>query len=138
MIKVVLDTNFLLLPHTMGVDIFEEIKRIMDIPYEICIIKETIDELEKIIKEQKSKHKEAARLALKLIEVKKPVILETKQKDLKRKLISNEIVVDDVIINITDSNFIVATQDKEFKKRLSDKGINYICLKNRKLIKNVL
>jgi len=122
----------------MNVDIFAEIQRIMDVPYEICIIQETIDELEKIIKEQKGKHKEAARLALKLIEVKKLVILETKQKDLKRRLISKEIVVDDVIINIVDNNFIVATQDKELKKKLLNKGINCICLKSRKLIKNVL
>ena len=70
--------------------------------------------------------------------MKKLVILETKQKDLKRRLNSNELVVDDILLGIANENMIIATQDKEFKKKMSNKGINYIYLKNRKLVKNVL
>ncbi len=136
--KVVLDTNFLMIPAIKKVDIFAEIKRIMDEPYKIYIVKESLDELNKIIEEQKGRHREAAKIALALIKAKKPVVLETKQKDLKRKLISNEIVVDDIILEIADEDFIVATQDKAFKKKLADKEINYIYLKNKKLVKNVL
>ena len=136
--KIVLDTNFLLIPATKRVDIFSEVKRIMDEPFKIYVFKESLDELRKIIKEQKGKHREAAKIALALIKAKKPIILKNKQKDLKRKLISNEIVVDDIILEIADKDFIVATQDKAFKKRLDDKKINYIYLKNKKLVKNVL
>lgn len=138
--KIVLDTNFLLLPYTKKIDIFSEIQEIMQEPYQIIVLQPVIDELNKIVndKEQKGKHKDAAKIGLKLIELKKPIILEIKQKDLKSKLISKEFVVDDVILEIADSDFIVATQDKNFKKKLSDKGINYIYLKNQKLRKNVL
>ncbi len=138
MIKVIFDTNFLLIPATRGVDIFSELERIMDVPYEICILRGTLDELGKIADEQKGKHKNAAQMALNLIRAKKPVVLEDKQKDLKRTLNSNDLIVDDIILEIADNETVVATQDKELKKRLSEKGINFIYLKNRKLIKNVL
>ena len=136
--QVVLDTNFLLIPYTLKVDIFSEIKEIMDLPYEICLLDESLNELNKIIETQSGRHKQAAKFALKLIDLKKLVILETKQKDLKRRLNSNELVVDDILLGIANENMIIATQDKEFKKKMSNKGINYNYLKNRKLVKNVL
>ena len=48
--QVVLDTNFLLIPYTLKVDIFSEIKEIMDLPYEICLLDESLNELNKILK----------------------------------------------------------------------------------------
>jgi len=127
-----LDTNFLLIPYTLKVDIFSEIKRIMDEPYEICILNETLDELKNIINKQKSKYKQAARMALQLVEKKK-----IKQKSLK--MIADSKAVDDILVDISDKNTLIATQDRVLKKRLSEKGISVIVLRKKQYLeKNVL
>ena len=45
MAKIILDTNFLMIPAQFNVDIFSEIHRICDFKYELYIIDKTIDEL---------------------------------------------------------------------------------------------
>jgi len=122
--KILLDTNFLLIPSQFKVDIFSEIERIMYEPYKIYILEQTIDELKKIIKEQKGKHREAANLALKLI----------KQKDLNTIKNFSKDSVDDIILDIVDSSYIVATQDKELKKVLKEKKIKIIALRAKKYL----
>ena len=157
--RIILDTNFLLIPFTLKIDVFSEIKRIMYEPYEIMIVKETINELEKIQKEQKGKHKLNAKAALQLVKSKKLLILDTsaktkksfrdpkpfnenflrKQKDLNRKVNSKDVIADDIILEISDNNTIVATQDKLLQKNLKNKNIRLIILKNKTLeIKDVL
>ena len=68
--KIILDTNFLLIPSQSKVDIFAEIDKICMFKYELCIVDKTIDELNNIIEKQKGKHKAAAKLALQLIKSK--------------------------------------------------------------------
>jgi uncharacterized protein len=121
--KILLDTNFLLIPAQFKVDIFSEIDRIVDEPYKLYILEKTIDELNKIIKEQKSRHKEAANIALKLI----------KQKGLNTIKNSTNYSVDDIIVDIAD-DYVVATQDKELKKRLKEKNIKIITLRAKKYL----
>ena len=75
MYKVLLDTNFLLIPANFRVDIFSEIDRICDFKYQIVVLDKTIDELNKIIEKQKGKHKQAAGLGLKLLKTKHIKIL---------------------------------------------------------------
>lgn len=122
--KILLDTNFLLIPTQFKVDIFSEIERIANFPYKLYILKQTIDELKNIIEKQRGKHREAANLALKLI----------KQKDLNTIKNSQKGIVDDIILNIVDSGFIVATQDKELKKALKNKKIKTISLRAKKYL----
>ena len=121
--QVIIDTNFLLIPARFKVDIFTEIDRIMKEPHEICILDKTIDELEKIIKEQRGKDKEAAKLGKKIAEAKKIHILKTdKLKNVDRILIEKA----------EKDKFIVATQDAELKKELKNKGIKIITLRKKK------
>ena len=107
--RIILDTNFLLIPFKYKVDIFAEIKRIMDQPYEISILDGTLNELHNI-----KKDKEAAKLALTIIEDKNIKII--KQKSLYMNLNSKEAIVDDILVKISDENTIIATQDKLLKK----------------------
>ena len=44
--KIILDTNFLMIPSMFKVDIFSEIERICDFKYELCIVDKTLDEKE--------------------------------------------------------------------------------------------
>ena len=45
-IKIYLDTNFLLIPAQFKVDIFEEIERLMDKPYDLYVFDKSLKELE--------------------------------------------------------------------------------------------
>ena len=124
--KVILDTNFLIIPFQFKVDIFEEIERIMEIPHKVCILDKTIDELDNIIAKQKGKHKEMANMAKKLVKNKQVCILKTD------KLKS----VDQILLEkAQESSFIVCTQDIELKRRLKNKGIKIISLRQKKYLK---
>ncbi len=132
--RIFLDTNFLLIPFVYKVDIFSEIKRIMDEPYKICILDMTIDELNKIIAEQSGKDKEAAKMALQLIEKMNITIIEVKEQNLYMNLNSKEPIVDDILVKLADENTIIATQDKLLKKRLN----KVIVLRSKKRLEYVL
>ena len=122
--QIILDTNFLLIPAQFKVDIFSEIERICDFPYKIYILEQSIDELNKIILEQKGKNKAAAKLALQLI----------KQKGLNTIGISKKDSVDNILANLPEKDYIVATQDIELKRRLKAKNIKIITLRNKKYL----
>lgn len=125
MIKIYLDTNFLMIPAQFRVDIFEEIKRISNFPYELCVLEKSLKELEKIKNEQKGKHREASKLAIGIINQK------IKQKSLNITTFSKDIAVDDILVELANSDTIVATQDKELKKRIQEKGGKLIVLRNK-------
>ena len=106
--KIILDTNFLLIPTKFKVDIFSEIDKIAHFNYKLFIIDKTIDELNWIIedKKSKSKDKECAKIGLQLIKAKNVGKIKSKEK-----------YVDDAIVEEADKDTIVATSDKELKKR---------------------
>lgn len=120
--KILLDTNFLLLPAQFNVDIFSEIDRICLFKYQLFILDKTIDELKKIIadKKQKLKNRQAAKLALLLLKEKKVKILKTKA----------DLPVDDIIVGL--KGYIVATQDIGLKRRLKSKKTKLITLRAKK------
>jgi len=132
MLKIIFDTNFLLIPGSLKVDIFSEINRIMDEPYELFIVSKTFDELQNIIENQRGKYKEYAKIALQLIKTKNIKVIDVKQKSLYMKSDFEEHIVDDILLQISDEKTIIATQDKELKKKLSLKGIKTIILRNKK------
>lgn len=111
--KILLDTNFLLIPAQFNIDIFSEINRICQFKYKLYVLDKIIDELKSIQKDkrQKLKNKKAAKLALQLIEAKKVNIIKTKQ----------DKPVDDLIAAL--KGYIIATQDINLKKRLKAKII---------------
>ena len=125
MIKIYLDTNFLMIPAQFKVDVFEEIKRICHFQYELCILEKSIKELEKIKSEQKGKHKDAAKIAIGIINQK------IKQKSLNITAFSKDIAVDDILVELSNAETIVATQDKELKQRILEKGGRLIVLRNK-------
>jgi len=124
--RIILDTNFLLIPIQFKVDIFSEIDRICSFNYQICVLDKSVSELENIMKNQKGKSKRAAEIALGLIKPKNIKIIPTK--DMEKN-------TDDIIVEIVNKNeHIVATSDKELKKRLKQKGISLISLRQKKYL----
>jgi len=123
--KILLDTNFLLILYQFKVDIFTQIDKISTFKYKIFILDKTLQELNKIVEEQKGKNKDAARIALKLTSIKDIEVIKTE---------SNK-NTDDTIYDIAlKDDFIVATQDKDLKRKLVNQGCKVIILKQKKIL----
>ncbi|MBW3020276.1 DNA-binding protein [Candidatus Woesearchaeota archaeon] len=118
--KVILDTNFLLIPIQFGVDIFSEIDDLVLEDHKLLVLDKSIDELKGIIETQKGTSRQAAKLALQLLEC-KGSILETNSKD----------YADDVIVNLANDETIVCTQDRELRKRVKEKKARIIGMKQQ-------
>jgi uncharacterized protein len=125
--KVILDTNFLFIPGELGIDIFTEIDKLIQEPYELCVTDSTIHELERILKETaKQKQGLNAKLALILI----------KQKNLKTIRSSSTEYADDSIIEYTAQNpkTITATQDKDLRNKIKKIPARTIKLRQKKYL----
>ncbi|MGV8171947.1 MAG: PIN domain-containing protein [Candidatus Woesearchaeota archaeon] len=126
MLRIIFDTNFLLIPIQFKVDIFAEVKRLLSEPYELFVYQGSIDELNDLAKGN-SKAAIIARTAIKLI----------KQKNLKSLPNSiNEKYADKLILEGVTSKDIVCTQDQALKRLLKNrhKGIKLITLKSKKYL----
>lgn len=104
--KVILDTNVVVDMVEFKVDIFREMERILDFPYQVCVVQGTIAELEQIIKTQRLRFQRAARLGLALLKAKNVKILPGKGK------------VDDVLAEYSQRGALILTQDWGLKTRL--------------------
>ena len=154
---IILDTNFLLEPAKFGVDIFEEINKIALFDYELAIVEGTIEELDKIAIKQGGKTKKEVKLAKDIIKSRltelnrSNVSLKqklTKQKNfrtfaqkakalktIKTANTKEHNYLDDKIIEIAAKNpdkYMVATQDRQLKKRLKQKGVKVITIRQKK------
>ncbi len=114
-LKIILDTNFLMIPGIYKKDIFSEIKKSYG-NAELYVLQGSIDELHKIIREQKGSDKAAAKLAIQLLTQK----LKTKTINIIDYAPNNN--VDDALVELSKS-YIIATQDKELKSRLKGKKL---------------
>ena len=132
---IILDTNFLLIPGQFGVDIFEEIDKLMSGqtgvsagPYELCIVDSTMDELDKIIRAETSSgaDKRAATLGKQLLEAKNVRHLKTEK----------HLNTDKLIVELAkQGDYIVATQDMALKRILKENGVQLIVLRQKKYLK---
>ena len=123
--KIILDTNFIIIPYKFNVDIFSEIDRISRFDYELCVIDKTIEELNKLAESGKGGGKRAAKLALALLKSKKVRELESS---------GSGIYADDALLEIASPSNIIATQDIELKRRLKAKGVPVITLRQKKYL----
>ena len=121
---VILDTNFLMIPASLKVDIFAELDRVCNFPYETCVIDKTPLELDNIEKSQKGAHKRAAKFAKALLGQKKIKVIET-----------GEGHADDLILKVAkEKKYIVATQDMALKRKLKTENIPRIFLRQKKYL----
>lgn len=105
--KIILDTNALMSMFELKIDLFDEIKRVVDFNYEVYVVSGTIDELESIVNKQRGKYREFAKLSLKIL------------KDKEIKIIKEEGFVDDILTDLSENGFVILTSDYELKKRLT-------------------
>ncbi|MCX6815286.1 MAG: DNA-binding protein [Candidatus Aenigmarchaeota archaeon] len=116
--KALLDTNFLLLPHQFGVDIFEYLKY-----YDIATLSSCIEELKKLAK-KKGDTAVAARVALLLLKQKNVKIIHTKEKTVDKAILDYAL----------QEKCTVGTNDKELIKALKKHSVKVIRLKQNKYL----
>ena len=108
-------------------------KTILDTDFLISIIKYKISTegiknpaiIDKTIDELDSKNTSNAKAAIKLIEIKKFKIIKTKK----------DKIVDDLILEHTKEGDLVATLDRKLKRKLKEKQIKTITIRQKKYIK---
>lgn len=120
--KVILDTNFLMLPGSLGIDIFSDLEALADFKVKFCVIDKTLDELWGIA-QGNSKDALNAKMG----------IIMLQNKGLKKLDCKNEETVDDAIVRHSKDVEAVATQDKELKERIKG-NCKIIVLKGKKKI----
>ena len=121
--KIIIDTNFLMIPYKFRVDIFSEINRVCSFNYRLFIMEKTVEELKGIIKNQPRKDKKAAQFALKLIGLKNIGTIPSKEND-----------VDSAILQAACKDTVVATQDVFLKRQLAEKGASVIWMRQKKYL----
>lgn len=108
MIKVLLDTNFLMGMFQLKIDIFTELERIMEEPFKVAIISQTKEELERLAS---GAQKEAlpAKMALSLIVQRGIETIPMK-----------EGYADDLLAELAQAKgWYLATNDKELRRRVT-------------------
>ena len=110
--KILLDTNFLVAPFQHSFDIFDEIDRLYPL-HKLYTLDDAVEEAKSI---EGGKY---GPLAEKLIERKDIEVLETEGKG----------EVDDLIVDVSDE-IAVATNDKELKERLLDRGREVVIIRS--------
>lgn len=123
---VVPDTNFLLIPGQFGVDIIGELGRVLDVNFKVVIPNVVIEELNIIERKSRGKDLVAIRMARQLIE--RFEIIDIGK--------FGEKPTDEQVYEfaLKGPNVIVCTNDKELKKRLREKGIPVVYLRQKKIL----
>jgi rRNA-processing protein FCF1 len=117
--RVVLDTNFMLIPFQFGVDIRAELDRILDFNYELCTTDGVVREL-MLISKEKSKDGRAAKASLEMA------------KDLD--IIPAKGDADDALLTLASKDTIICTNDKILKEKIKRKGAPLIYLRQKKYL----
>lgn len=111
--KILLDTNFLVAPFQFSFDIYDELEK--KFPFaELYTLDDALNEAKSI---KSGRYKD---LVPKMMEKQGVEVLET----------DGEGIVDDLIVEVSE-DFIVATNDKELKQRLKDKGRPVIIIRSK-------
>ena len=122
MVKIVVDTNFLLIPFQFRVDVFREAERLLEERTEFVVLSPCVAELKAMSagKEGTGRDRRAAKAALTLLE-KMPV-----------KVAKAAGAADDAIIDYAVKHkAVVCTNDRELRKKLRENGARVIGLREK-------
>ncbi|MBT3406691.1 nucleotide-binding protein [Candidatus Woesearchaeota archaeon] len=125
--KVLLDTNFLLIPGQFGVDIYTEIRENCGPKSKLNILRDSLKEIDKILECGKGADKRASKLALDILKAQQINIISSE----------SDSYVDDQIVELVDENWVVCTQDKGLKERVKAKKAKVLTLRQKKYLRFV-
>ena len=121
-LKVILDSNALFAPLEFKIDIFEELKRLLNRNVEFILLSPVKRELEMLAAKDSPKIRREALFALKLAEKCKYVPVENDEK----------LTTDDAIVRVAKNwNSPVFTNDRQLKLRLRDISVPVIYVRQK-------
>ena len=118
---VFVDTNFWVSCTRYKIDLLSELRRVLSIRYKVCVLDKTLQELEKI---KTGKGASARHAAFSLRMMKPMCIVRTRSKK----------TVDDILVDKAGPDVVVATQDRELKKRVKEKGSSVVVIRQKKYL----
>jgi rRNA-processing protein FCF1 len=116
--RIILDSNFFIDLIRFKIPL-EEIFELLGYDTKILTLSSVLNELEKIAK-GKSKEAKYAKVALKLIDLKKIEILKLEKS------------VDEALFSLANEKTIIATNDKNLRKKLKEKGLKSIYIRAKR------
>ncbi|MBS3166213.1 hypothetical protein J4444_03765 [Candidatus Woesearchaeota archaeon] len=122
--KIIIDTNALMAIEELHIDLFGELEKAIDFPHNLYVLQGTIDELNDIVKSERWKFRQAAKVALGLLKAKKIFLIDEGG-------IPGKIDVDDLLVEHSRKGDIILTQDIILKKRLQKP---YLTIRQRKMV----
>lgn len=130
--KVIIDTNFWLLPFEKKVDLFAQLERLLDEPYSVVVPEAVMVELQ-LMARHKSRRAVAARGALRVIEAR---MSKREGAPPHIELSPEKGRADGAILTtaLQNEGSFVATNDYVLRKRLKAKKVRTICLQNGNVI----
>jgi rRNA-processing protein FCF1 len=121
-LKVILDSNALFVPLQFKIDIFEELKRLLNRNVEFVLLSPVKRELEMLAAKDSPKIRREAVYALRFAEKCKYVAVDDSEK----------LPTDDVIVKVAKSwNSPVFTNDRQLKRRLRDISVPVIYVRQK-------
>ena len=121
-LKIILDSNALFVPLEFKIDIFEEVKRLLNRNVEFILLSPVKRELEMLAAKDSPKIRREALFALKLAEKCKYVAVEE----------DGRLATDDVIVRVAKNwSSPVFTNDRQLKKKLRDISVPVIYVRQK-------
>lgn len=117
-LKVIADTSFLMIPGLYKVDILSELDRLLERSYRLVVPRPAVEELQRLEQRGKAKERVAARLGLEIVE--------------RVEVVEAVGPADEAILEIAKKgDCAVATTDASLRRRLRERGIPVIYLRQR-------
>ena len=116
MYRVLLDTNFLLVPFQFGVDVFAELDRLLDVEYEIIVPAPVVRELERLAG-KRGKEARDARSAMELV------------KGFKVLEMGGD--ADAALLSLAGGDTVICTNDKLLRERVRQKRAPVIYMRQK-------
>jgi hypothetical protein len=121
-LRIIIDSNFLLVPAQLKLDIFEGLMNLLNQNYESIVLSTTIDELRSIVERGAPKLRKQAEMALKLAEKCSLVSVDRKTGETN----------DEVIVRVAKQRkWLVATNDSELRKRLRNISVPVVYVRQK-------
>lgn len=116
-IRVIVDTNFLMIPGLFGVDILSELDRILDRKFRLIVPEPVAKELKRLARGT-SVERSAAKIALALVR--------------RGRVVKTDAPADDAILDLAKGgNTAVGTNDVRLRKELRARGVPVIYLRQK-------
>ncbi len=121
-LRIIIDSNFLLVPAQFKLDIFEGLLNLLNQNYESIVLSTTMGELRSIVERGAPKLRKQAEMALKLAEKCSLVSVARKTGETN----------DEVIIRVAKQRkWLVATNDSELRKRLRNISVPVVYVRQK-------